>query len=181
MSKDNKAKRAAKSKKKKKAAAKKKQRHLEVLGQPRKCNGCTVCCTVFGVDELDKQPWTDCEHRCEEGCGIYESRPKLCKTFYCLWQTGLGDMEHRPDHLKVVFAATNGILRATGQREIQAYEAEPGAFDTAPFLILVQRLRRNGALIIGHVYDSPNEKRLMGNPAKVAQAKKILAESGVIG
>lgn len=180
MGKDNKAKRAAKSKAKKKAAVKKKQRHLEVIGQPRKCRECTVCCTVFGVDELDKEPWTDCEHRTDAGCSIYADRPKYCRTFYCLWQTGLGEMEHRPDKIKVVFAPTNGILRATGQQEIQAYEVEPGAFDTAPVLILVQKLMKKGALIIGHVYGEPKKKRLMGNPVKVAKAKAILAESGLI-
>lgn len=35
---------------------------------------CTLCCGA-------------CKHCTEEGCGIYENRPEMCRQFECLWKS----------------------------------------------------------------------------------------------
>lgn len=50
----------------------------------RDCNGCTMCCRVLEIAELDKPKGTQCRHcRAEGGCGIYAERPTVCGEFYC--------------------------------------------------------------------------------------------------
>lgn len=71
--------------------------------QKRECNGCTMCCKLLGVIELEKPAGKQCQH-CNPGvgCKIYEQRPQGCKEFACLWLQGLAPEEMKPDETKVV-------------------------------------------------------------------------------
>ena len=158
----------------KKRAANEKKR-VAKLKEPRKCNGCDVCCTVFGVPDIEKDIYERCDFLCEKGCKIYTSRPKHCKEFYCLWQMRLGTMNERPDKLRVVFAPTVGKTKITGQQEIQAYEVDEGAFDLPEVVNLCRRLANNGALILGHVYGKNHKFRIMGDQGKVMKARTFMA------
>lgn len=157
-----------KAKKKVKLAKRKK---LPISSQVRPCDGCTECCSVFGVEEIDKDPWVPCDHLSHEGCGIYATRPKYCRSFYCLWQNGMGGAEDKPDKLGVIFAPTNGKTEFTKQEEIQAYEVEPGAFSNPRVVHLSKRFVDRGKLVIGHTYDGES-LRFMGPPDKVSKAQK---------
>jgi hypothetical protein len=59
------------------------------LVQSRECGECTVCCKVLPVDtkEFRKTSGVLCQH-CREGvgCGIYHSRPPVCRDWYCGWR-----------------------------------------------------------------------------------------------
>jgi hypothetical protein len=64
----------------------------------RDCGDCTVCCVVPVIDEpeIQKAGSAPCRH-CARGCAIYDSRPQVCRAFYCGWrQLDFGD-EWRPD------------------------------------------------------------------------------------
>jgi hypothetical protein len=63
----------------------------------RKCAGCTLCCTVAGINELAKPPLVPCRHLKGHGCGIYPNRPKSCSSFACGWLLGNWDERFRPD------------------------------------------------------------------------------------
>ena len=65
----------------------------------RKCGGCTLCCTVAGINELDKPPMTPCRHLRGHGCGIYPDRPRSCSGFVCGWLLGNWDERFRPDRI----------------------------------------------------------------------------------
>lgn len=74
----------------------------------RSCGGCTMCCKTMGVPDLEptKKPHQWCQH-CQigKGCGIYETRPKTCKEFECVWlqdTRNLFDESCRPDRVGVV-------------------------------------------------------------------------------
>ena len=162
------------NKEKRKISKKKKEARIKSLPmaqQVRPCDGCTECCSVFGVEEIDKDPWVPCQHLSHDGCGIYATRPKYCRTFYCLWQNGMGSASDRPDKLGVIFAPTNGRTEFTKQQEIQAYEIEKGAFDNQQVVVLCQRFVDRGKLIIGHTYGG-NSFRFMGPSDKVIKARK---------
>ena len=50
----------------------------------RECGTCTMCCKVMGIQEIAKPPGQWCTHCTPgKGCGIYETRPAACRTFYC--------------------------------------------------------------------------------------------------
>jgi hypothetical protein len=52
----------------------------------RTCGDCSMCCKVMYVPELDKPDGVWCRHaKPGAGCGIYETRPQVCRGFMCLW------------------------------------------------------------------------------------------------
>lgn len=68
--------------------------------QPRSCGACDACCVIYSIDEpgLRKAQHERCAHaRGADGCAVYETRPKTCRDFVCLWLKGLGAEGDRPD------------------------------------------------------------------------------------
>ena len=66
----------------------------------RKCDGCTLCCTITRVPEINKAEYTSCPFLHEKnsgckGCSIYKDRPDSCRKYECAWLKG--DM---PDWMK---------------------------------------------------------------------------------
>ncbi len=58
------------------------------LVEGRSCEGCTLCCKLLGIKELDKPQMAWCQHCAPgTGCKIYESRPTECAKFYCDYRT----------------------------------------------------------------------------------------------
>jgi hypothetical protein len=52
----------------------------------RTCAGCTECCKLIAVTELDKPAGQCCRHADPgRGCAIYPERPNSCRGFACLW------------------------------------------------------------------------------------------------
>lgn len=72
------------------------------------CGGCTVCCRVMGVDDIDKAPGVMCVH-CAEGvgCRIYETRPRACMDFQCEWLKAAMPESLRPDLSHVLLVGTD--------------------------------------------------------------------------
>ena len=84
--------------------------HDIVLGPARAeraCGDCVACCQVLNIDEPDMVKPADqlCMHCTGRGCGVYASRPEVCRTWDCVWRR-IESMppETRPDRLGVVFA-----------------------------------------------------------------------------
>jgi len=106
----------------------------------RSCGTCSHCCTVLRVDELGKAAGTDCVHqRGALGCGIYESRPPICRGYQCLWLQGGLEDDERPD-------TTGGIvdLEAVGVGlRLEIREVERGAFEASPALQAIAERYRN--------------------------------------
>jgi hypothetical protein len=94
------------------------------LGARRECGLCTACCTILGVTELHKPVNVECEHVCEGGCSIYDTRPRTCRDWSCDWKNGLIPGEDlRPDKLGIIFD-----LRLEGCDPILCmWEVTPGA------------------------------------------------------
>jgi len=95
--------------------------------QGRECGGCTACCTVQGIVELDLPEGVACPHECAAGCAIYAKRPQSCRDYECIWTKGFGDDEHRPDRLGVVIDERE----FEGKRNFLVKELRPGAAQAA--------------------------------------------------
>lgn len=76
---------------------------LKILGRgTRRCDGCSACCFVSAIKELDDKPgYAPCPHQAQAGCGIHKSRPGVCRKFQCGWTMGIGKDRDRPDRLGV--------------------------------------------------------------------------------
>jgi hypothetical protein len=56
------------------------------------------------VPSLGKGEYELCRHSTASGCGVYESRPRECREYSCLWlSSDLGELTDRPDRVGLVF------------------------------------------------------------------------------
>jgi hypothetical protein len=73
----------------------------------RECGGCIECCIRLKVEhpELRKQAGTPCPHLVGAGCGIYDKRPSVCRSWHCLWRVR-SELPNaaRPDRCGVIFS-----------------------------------------------------------------------------
>jgi hypothetical protein len=72
----------------------------------RECGGCTLCCKLLPVRELDKVAGERCRHqRTGKGCAVYNSRamPSACHFWNCRWLVNddTADLS-RPDRSRYV-------------------------------------------------------------------------------
>ena len=77
--------------------------YFKVAGE---CGDCSMCCKVMAIPELGKADGEWCKHICKnhKGCGIYETRPAVCRDFLCLWRRdAAAPLSMRPDKCGVVF------------------------------------------------------------------------------
>lgn len=133
----------------------------------RQCGPCQACCVVPEIPELGKKAGERCQHLTEQGCGIYETRPDVCRAFECGWKVNPRfRADDRPD---VVGIMTSG-LQHEGLKMNVAHELRPGAFDSWKGERLVKRegskellgLRRFGAGTAFHELRLAGPKRLIG-------------------
>lgn len=75
------------------------------------CGTCTMCCKLLGVEDKPAGKW--CPHCTQgRGCGIYETRPELCRVYKCGWLLSQDDPgrelppDLRPDRCKVMISPT---------------------------------------------------------------------------
>src|SRR5262245_7610395 len=76
------------------------------LVEGRSCKGCTLCCKVLGVAELEKPRATWCKH-CDvrAGCNIHGDHPAECRDFHCGYLTNaMLDERWAPTISKMVLA-----------------------------------------------------------------------------
>lgn len=76
----------------------------------RNCGECTVCCSGWLRAEIHGHHMgggVACHFLKREGCGIYESRPQVCRDFVCGWlMPGSPFPDHwRPDKIGVIIRA----------------------------------------------------------------------------
>ena len=57
------------------------------LAAGRSCDGCTLCCKLLNVRTLNKPRLVWCQDcAIGVGCRVYETRPRECIEFYCLYR-----------------------------------------------------------------------------------------------
>ncbi len=97
----------------------------------RNCDGCTLCCNVMGVPTLDKPGATWCAHcAVGRGCGIYETRPPECRSFYCHYRQ-LADL---PEHWQPLRSHMVMTSQSEGKRVIVLVDpARPEAWKREPY------------------------------------------------
>jgi hypothetical protein len=107
----------------------------------RMCGTCTLCCKVIAVTDFDKKPGVWCPHCVRgKGCGIYETRPTDCRTFFCEWmvEERLGP-EWKPERAKFALVMGEGA-------HLTAFvdPGFPAAWRETPYLEAFRRLAAEG-------------------------------------
>lgn len=108
------------------------------LIEDRDCGECTVCCEALKIEELSKPEGELCKH-CEKGkgCTVYQSRPDVCKQWFCMWRWFPFAKNVRPDK--------SGILLS--------YEKHPA---TKKQVIVVRDVSKRG-----NAFDKPGFDQIM--------------------
>jgi hypothetical protein len=79
----------------------------------RDCGECTACCIWPSINKPDIQKLSGvaCRNCTASGCAIYETRPQVCRSYYCAWRTvDIFDDSWRPDRSGVLaYVETQGI------------------------------------------------------------------------
>jgi len=74
------------------------------------CGPCQACCVAPKIDtpEFKKPSGVPCVHLVEKGCGIYQTRPPVCRDFLCGWRLLPElDISWRPDLSGVMLICVN--------------------------------------------------------------------------
>jgi hypothetical protein len=159
----------------------------------RSCNGCTACCTVMGIEELNKPLGVPCWELCKDGsgCSIYASKPPSCNEFECVWLTDkqglLFNDEDRPDKVGLMFdhsyAATptaEAIVKACEGRIAIVREVWPGAFREPKAVALLKRLAPFTVIILvkgGTANDTSEARAIMGPEHLVKEIHRLVGKT----
>jgi Fe-S-cluster containining protein len=111
----------------------------------RACGTCTLCCKVIAVTDFNKLPGVWCPHCIRgKGCGIYETRPTDCRTFFCEWmlEKGLGP-EWKPERAKFALVMGEG-----GHLTAFVDPGFPAAWRNAPYIEAFRKLAAERAITI---------------------------------
>jgi len=111
----------------------------------RACGTCTLCCKVIAVTDFGKLPGVWCHHCIRgKGCGIYETRPTDCRTFFCEWmlEKGLGP-EWKPERAKFALVMGEG-----GHLTAFVDPGFPSAWRSAPYIDAFRKLAAERVITI---------------------------------
>jgi hypothetical protein len=68
------------------------------------CGECSFCCKALEITEFAKPAGAWCAH-CQKngGCGVYATRPNVCRDYECLWKSDRGlSSQLRPDRVGAI-------------------------------------------------------------------------------
>lgn len=144
----------------------------------RECGGCTVCCTVMGVAEIQKAEYQPCQHAVAgKGCAVYEARPcASCGAFKCIWLAENERPEHvhellkdkeRPDQCGVLVTPSKNAKLAV----LVLRESTPGSFEGWHGQQLIKRLSRKHLLALAH---QDGRRTFLGPPFLVRQMMQLV-------
>jgi hypothetical protein len=111
--------------------------------QGRSCGGCTLCCKLLRVEEIETPPLAWCPN-CDtrKGCAIYDHRPAECRDFYCEYLLNGTLGEHwRPSKCKMVVVLedySNALV-------IHVDPSRPHAWRQEPFYSEIRQWARTAA------------------------------------
>ena len=122
------------------------------LVEGRSCKGCTLCCKVLAVTELEKPRAAWCKH-CDvkAGCNIHGEHPAECRDFHCGYLTNAMLDEHwAPTRSKMVLAYDE--VHAP-RLSVHVDPARPDAWRKEPYYSQIKRwavaaVARRGQVIV---------------------------------
>ena len=133
----------------------------------RNCDGCTMCCKIFGIPELEKPRHRWCSHcTVGVGCRIYDRRPPSCREFVCGYLVDGRVPEHwKPSKSRMVLTTEDDGRRLV----IHVDTGRPDAWRKAPYYAEIKQMAltaaRNRHQVI--VWQGPNAIAILPDRDKV--------------
>jgi hypothetical protein len=124
------------------------------------CGTCSLCCKLLSVNEIEKPAdrWcADC--RPGRGCAIYDTRPRECRDFECVWLAAALTDRPLPDELKpTACGAVMAVKRLQGTSthalQVHVDPGRPLAHREGPLAKYLNNVSRDIAVLvrIGRTY-----------------------------
>jgi hypothetical protein len=116
----------------------------------RSCKGCTMCCKIVGIRELDKPPGVWCPHcSAKRGCKIYDTRPGECRGFYCGYLM-MAELDERWNPSKCKIVVTYDEVRAA-RLTVYVDQSRASVWRQEPYYSQIKRWARAAAAVQGQV------------------------------
>lgn len=129
---------------------------------PRPCDGCTQCCEVLSISEIDKPACQKCPHQIDgTGCGIYNARPIDCRTFECLYSSGENRVTtdaDRPDRIGAVFSFQMDAFR---RGAVICHVLDMSTVFHGRIKKLIEKFNREGADVYAVTGHRDNEEKIL--------------------
>lgn len=103
----------------------------------RGCDGCTLCCKLLSIAELQKPRAVWCPH-CDktQGCKTYDTRPEACQVFYCGYRRiAKLDERWKPSHCKILINYEDAHNRVA----VHVDPDRPDAWRVEPYYSAIKR------------------------------------------
>ena len=144
----------------------------------RNCDGCTLCCHIMAVGDINKEQLTDCQFQSGNGCAIYEKAgyPKSCKLFQCLWTIGKLPWEEKPSETGLVIIParrgelTKGLWKKFRRGYLQIMARDPRFYLEEKNTIRIDELLKSNVIVLFE----RNNRRMIGDSNAVAWVTEIV-------
>lgn len=126
---------------------------MELPMTERSCDNCDVCCNILEVRELNKKSYKNCDYRAESGgCGIYNDRPSICRTWNCAYILGLMPNQEalRPNNLGLMFYPVSAKNNDLGIDMLMGQEVWPDAIYSSDCQKVIGWLKSKMMTMIRH-------------------------------
>jgi hypothetical protein len=145
----------------------------------RNCKGCTLCCKLMGIAELEKPRGVWCPHcNPRSGCKIYGDRPGECRTFYCGYLTNPALEEAwAPSRSRMVL--TYDELQAP-RLSVHVDPARAGVWRSEPYYAQLKRWARAAAAARGQVIVWQGRKAIAVLPDRDKDLGEVRADQYIV-
>lgn len=113
----------------------------------RTCGDCAMCCKLGTIAEVNKKDGEWCQHcSTRQHCDIYETRPQVCRDYYCQYMLSDLSEEWRPTTAKLMVSVMN-----SGAVSITVDPARPDAWKKEPYYSFIRRwaTQRQTLVLVG--------------------------------
>ena len=128
------------------------------------CGDCTLCCTMFPVDWLNKPINQDCIH-CDKGCVIQDTKPAECSDYNCMYTQAKNISPNlRPDRCGVIFDKITtkiiyGVLDPNNEAS-EIVKKQIAGFNEQGFSVIMASIKkRNNGYFISPAHKEKHIKR----------------------
>ncbi len=133
----------------------------------RTCGACAACCVYLKISALGKEALTPCPHLAGDargytagGCAIQDTKPDVCRDYYCMWRLGHGGERDRPDECGIMADTLHNIAGA-----VECKQLWDGAADAPRGAKAIIRISQSsGRVAMVASYKETRLVRVVGRP-----------------
>jgi hypothetical protein len=132
---------------------------------------------LLEVEELTKLPHQQCQHQCDTGCAIHESRPKECRVYQCQWKADENiPEEFRPDKLDCIIDIHDTVLGPA----VICHQSYPQQWLKEPIIGIIQQLANHHQCWIYAIHGNDRQAAFPKWASEQQSKFDKMAESGSV-